>query len=320
MDHHAVMARLQGTSVSGVPESHAYVLVERLHLKRCQLAIGRSRTGDATLLVIGAPCRLQRALRTEGLHVHDIPAAIVDFGTPEEVTDTIAVECLAPSIEYEFSVLVSCLLSSLAESEDPARDLMNELSSWRALFSRVPPADRAHEQGLWGELWVLAQSVMLDGLLLGWRGPEGGPADFFMGGYVLEVKTCRAPGTAQLSQKQADLAPGAGWLLLVPLEEDPSGRTCRDLAEVVSSRAVEPSVFFRALRPADLACIRSECPRRFSLLARPTLHPLELVPRVRRADAGVYDIRYKVDLEEETTLTGGSLVEALGRFGVSSAW
>ena len=184
------------------------------------------------------------------------------------------------------------------------------------MFAAARTLSEAEEIGLWGELWTLDRSTLPGSLLPYWRGPEGGVADFFVDGAVLEVKTGRQPGRHHVSQTQVIAADRNGWLLSLLVEHTPTGPSVASLADHLASRFGRSALFEGMSQRGISPSVVERGQRGYSLIGTPSVFLVADVPRVRAADPGVGELRYVVTLDPERALRGQSLREALGTFGL----
>lgn len=95
---------------------------------------------------------------------------------------------------------------------------LGRFSRWRRLLERgAGGLSAARQRGLYGELWAvrsfLAPSLGVAEAVAGWKGPEGAPRDFEVGGVGIEVKTSAANepqvvpvnGERQLDETELDV-------------------------------------------------------------------------------------------------------------------
>jgi hypothetical protein len=200
-----------------------------------------------------------------------------------------------------FAVLAADVVQRLA---DDARwsDVVAIVSEWQELFAPRGKTTAEAELGLWGELWFIAASADVDSLLLGWRGPERDATDFFLNGRSAEVKTSRLHRVHRVSQSQVSRPVGdhPAWLLSLWVKADPASQTTvSSLAELIVQQASDQREAWRRLggagyREGD----RRHFATSYALMEAPEWYPTSMVPRVREADVGVSDLRYRVELDD----------------------
>jgi hypothetical protein len=217
-------------------------------------------------------------------------------------------ECTEGALLDTFLVLVTDVAQRASAAQSlswPA--ISGWVEEWQVLLAHRIPMDMERQLGLWGELWVIAQSNDPDTLIAAWRGPENSATDFFVGGVALEVKTSRGSHTHFVSQKQLDSPAGAAtaYVLSLWVDIDPAeGRSLADLVDGLLSRVSEPAAFLKQV--AQLGYVPADCAQymsRLALLDVPLWFPLDAVPRVRAADPGVSQLRYKITLDADKAVS-----------------
>jgi hypothetical protein len=176
------------------------------------------------------------------------------------------------------------------------------VEEWQTLLLPRGRPSKEVELGLWGELWFIEQSRDVDRALCAWRGPEGDTTDFFHDGIAVEIKASRTERQHFVSQAQVDMPVGLheSWLLSLWVKVDPaSGLTVPGIVDAILARATDQSDALRRIAqsgysPAD----RREYTSGFKLLSEPEWFATSDVPRVRVADPGISQLRYRVALDK----------------------
>lgn len=113
------------------------------------------------------------------------------------------------------------------------------------------------------------------------------------------------------------LAEGAFFLSLA-VDEGAGGETLETLAAKVLATAPHPTLFYEGL--ARIGCSLdtlaiSKRPR--VLVATPAIFKVEDLPRVRKVDPGITDLRFTVTLDPDRALKAGELEAAMQTFGLT---
>jgi hypothetical protein len=224
------------------------------------------------------------------------------YGDRNAVGPAAALLCLDPELFDAFAVLAVDVAKRVRDGGGTWSSMVEAVEEWQTLLARSGQLGAEVEQGLWGELWFLAQAADVDLLFSAWRGPEADATDFFLAGKSVEVKTSRRRRDHHVSCSQVDAPVGAhdGWMLSIWVKPDPaSACTIAQLAEGLLDRARDRAEVLRRLTragysPADRATYRAS----FVVLAEPEWYAITDVPRVRVVDPGVSQLRYRVALDE----------------------
>jgi hypothetical protein len=280
-----------------------------------------SRNGTASLLVPVARVASDTTRLTHGLALRGAPA--VEFARgPERWREPAAVvECREPKLVRTFAAMVAALIARLDTNKKPSWETVAALfAEWERLLGRRHLLKGESELGLWGELWCIARSTRPADLLEGWRGPDAEHVDFFMDGLGLEVKAGRRAGVHIVSQAQVDGGFGDVSIVLMSLHvaADPiRGRSLAEAVRYVSERVANLALFEEKLAAVGYARDdEGAYGRRFAVLQAPALYKAEHVPRVRAADPGVSQIRYRVELPPEAALAGAEADATTSIFGL----
>jgi hypothetical protein len=200
-----------------------------------------------------------------------------------------------------FAVLAADVIQRLGEDARWA-DVVAIVSEWQELFApRGKPTAEA-ELGLWGELWFIAGSLDVDTMLVGWRGPERDATDFFVNGRSAEVKASRAQRVHRVSQSQVTRPAGdhPAWFLSLWVKADPASETTvSTLVDRILTRASDQrDAWVRISNAGYRQGDRRHFGTSYALMQAPEWYPASAIPRVREADPGVSDLRYRVVLDE----------------------
>jgi hypothetical protein len=227
------------------------------------------------------------------------------------------VECIQNGLEQTFMVLARDVAQSVAAfwSRPTAAQVSQALGRWERLLRGRRVLSSEEELGLWGELWFMTLLANIDRGLAAWRGPEGDTIDFVGGGIGVDCKTSRRAGHHFVSQEQLERPVGDYCVYLCSLfvAQDPvAGRTINELIDEIGEKVANQAVFEEKIlltgySRADAASYT----RKLALLEKPSLFPIDLVPRVRVADPGVTDIRFTVDLNSVQPLADKKCIDIL---------
>lgn len=179
--------------------------------------------------------------------------------------------------------------------------LVDAVEEWQTLLAPRGKLAIEAETGLWGELWFIERSTDITRALGAWRGPDGDATDFFVDGKAAEVKTSRTRHQHHVSQSQVDAPVGEheAWLISIWVKSDPTAVTVPELVDRVLERTPDRADalkrFARAgYSPGDRHNFKSG----FAILSEPEWYAASSVPRVRSADVGVSDLRYRITLKD----------------------
>ncbi len=263
----------------------------------------RSRTGLPALIVpikdLG-PAPIGR--RASGCELLGHSSIRFVYGDRDAVGPAAALLCLDPELFDTFAVLAVDVAKRVRDGGGTWSSMVAAVEEWQTLLARPGRLGAEAEEGLWGELWFLAQASDVDLLFSAWRGPEADATDFFLAGKSVEVKTSRRRREHHVSYSQVDAPVGIheGWLVSIWVKPDPASEcTIVHLAEGLLDRASDRAEALRRLTragysPADRASYRAA----FVVLSEPEWYAISDVPRIRVADPGVSQLRYRVALDE----------------------
>lgn len=264
--------------------------------------VARSKTGLAALVLpvkeLGAAATGRRASGCE--LVGHASLRFVHRGREWDGAAA-ALICTEPELVDAFAVLAADVLAR-THGALSWQSIVAVVEEWQTLLTPRGKPSKETELGLWGELWFIEQSRNVGRALSAWRGPDGDATDFFHDGFAAEVKASRTEGQHFVSQAQVDAPVGFhdSWLLSLWAKADPgSVLSVPWLVDAILARAPDQGEALRRLAragysPAD----RREYATSFTLLSAPVWFPVSAVPRVRVADPGVFQLRYRVVLDK----------------------
>jgi hypothetical protein len=224
------------------------------------------------------------------------------FQGRDTVGPAAALLCIDPLLVDAFVVLAVDAAKRLRASGGSWASLQAIVEEWQSLLAPRGRPSAETEMGLWGELWFLSQSADIERAIAGWRGPDGDATDFFLGGKGAEVKTSRLRRQHFVSLAQVDAPVGThdAWMMSIWVKPDPgSSSTVATLAESILNRAHDRGEALRRLARAGYSpAERSGYLATFVVLTEPEWFGAADIPRVRAADPGVSQLRYRVSLDE----------------------
>jgi hypothetical protein len=212
-----------------------------------------------------------------------------------------ALLCLDPDLVDTFAVLADDVLTRMS-GVFTWPSIVALVEEWQTLLMPRGRPSKEAELGIWGELWFIVQSRDVNRTLSCWRGPDGDATDFFYGGVAVEVKASRTERQHFASQAQVEMPVGLhdSWLLSLWVKADPgSGVTVPAVVDAILARATDQAHALRRIAqsgytPAD----RRDYTSGFTLLSEPEWFATPDVPRVRVADPGISQLRYRVVLDK----------------------
>src|SRR5579884_2294670 len=300
VDH--VMAAFSAASSSPAAD---FAITGDARTHRAHLAV--SRRGFASLLIPVPHVEADSTRLTHGMAFSAAKSVEFARGNERWRSPAAVVECREPRLAHTFAALVVGLVGRLEEGRAPTWESVSSLlSEWERLLGRRRVMSGEEELGLWGELWCIARSSKARVLLDAWRGPEAERVDFFLEGLGIEVKVGRRQGVHLVSQAQVDEPLGEApvvFLSMYAMLDPLRGRSLVDLVHDVSDAVDDRAAFEEKL--AGVGYSRDDevaYTKRYALLEPPLLYRREDVPRVRTADAGVYDLRYRVELARDAAM------------------
>jgi hypothetical protein len=275
----------------------------------CQ--IGKSTAGEPALLigVLVAPPRDRPApIVLEHVRVlHDVDCRVSGPGGTEQTERFTVVLCTdsdRPMQEY-FLLTVSAVVLTLG-SVPSRQDVVDAISTLTDLFRSMTQAPRRSIQGLWAELFVLAQAPDLVTLIPCWHSLPESRYDFSAGVQRVEVKS--AAGRVRSHHFSLDqLRPPVGTRVLVAsvfVEGASGGTSSMELFEEVRAQAAGDTTLLlhldRVLRLSLGSAWRQGVEERFDRqLAATSLRFFETqtIPAIDApVPPEVSDIHFRVDL------------------------
>jgi hypothetical protein len=293
----ADLARIWHES-SGVPSGSDYALLAELG---CGF-VGRS-SGGLPAFVLPLPDLPDVAgRRTAGSELLAHRETRLSFGRTDTVSSAAALVCTDSELVDAFAVLVTDLATRIQSSGASWEIVLACVEEWQSLLAPRPRMSAEAELGLWGELWFIHQADDPNTVLGSWRGPERDSTDFFMGGKAVEVKTSKAVRQHHVSQSQVDSPVGLqeSWLLSLWTKADPiQGSSVSSLVDDIRERVRDEADALRRLARAGYSPRDKKAyTTAYMVLAEPEWYSSDSIPRVRSADAGISQLRYRVSLDE----------------------
>ena len=284
--------------------------------------VGRDSQGDPAILIETTGTAGAAALSDfEGRHVrvwHGVSCSVSEAGVEVGREQFSVVTCVDSDdlLKDRFFDAAETLLRSLGET--PAiEELRRVVAGLIELFRLASQPPRGTIQGLWAELWVIAQAREPDVLLDAWHAEPSDAYDFNSGPERLEIKS-----TSQRTRKHnfshRQLQPPTGTRVAIAsvfVESSGGGPTISALVDRLRRRVAEP----RALRRLDYvvastlgadwrsgveasfdAELASESLRFYAVEDIPSL-PSDIPP-------GISDIRYVSDISGVQALTSEEML------------
>lgn len=311
-------------SVAKVARDAEYGLVHDPAWAARNAHLAVTKDGTAALVVPVQRVVTENLRLTHGLALRAAPNVEFVRGADRWREPAAVIECRDPKLVHTFAAMAVALAQRLAHTTVTSLDTVTSLfSEWERLLGRRQLLAGESELGLWGELWCLARTSRKNELLDAWRGPEREHLDLLLDGLGVEVKASRTSGVHFVSQTQLDSSVGQIDLVLLSLHVLPDPIRGRTLPELVRQIAadVDDVVSFEA-KLASVGYSRADeaaYSRRFALVEVPLVFAAEDVPRVRLADPGVSDLRYRVELRPESALRGAVLDRVLDTLALDIA-
>lgn len=232
------------------------------------------------------------------------------------------VECLEDDLLPTFLALAEDVMSKVRGREITADAVVRALGHWEMLLRSRGILSEDAQLGLWGELAFLLATPSPDAALRAWSPGARDPLDFVGNGIGIEVKSGIGRLRHSISQTQVASADGTLVLLFasVWVTPDPSGRSLREMVDLVSSSCSEGSLLEQKLLLTGYSRVHADAyARKFALGAPVALFPASAIPRVRAWDTGVTSIRFTVELDQELALDESTGTQALADFCAVSA-
>ncbi len=297
------------------------ILTPGIEARRALLA--RSKNGAASLLIPVARVGSDVTRLTHGLAIRG--AAEVEFarGATRWTGAAAVVECREPRLMSAFAGLVAAVVARVEAGTNATWESVSSLfAEWERLLARRAILSGESELGLWAELWWIVRSIRGVDLIEGWRGPDAERVDFLLDAFGFEIKAGRRPGVHIVSQDQVDAPLGEAHGLLVSMHVMPDplrGRSLEELVAEAASRASHVAQFEEKLAATGYSRADEEAyHRRYVVLEPPRFYDVADVPRVRAADPGVTNIRFRVELDTNKALSGSRLTSATAVLGIDT--
>ena len=284
--------------------------------------VGRDSQGNPAILIETTGAAGAAALSDfGGRHLrigHGISCSISEAGVEvgrEQFSVVTCVDC-DELLKDRFFDTVETLLRSLGETP-PVDELRRVVAGLIELFRLASQPPRGTIQGLWAELWIIAQARDPQVLLDAWHAEPTDAYDFNSGPERLEIKST-SQGTRKHTFSHRQLKPPRGTRVAIGsvfVESSGGGPTISTLVERIRRRVGNP----QALKRLDYVVAstlgtdwRAGVEASFdSELAAESLrfYMVEAVPSLPSiVPAGVSDIRYVSDLSGTPTLTREELL------------
>ena len=284
--------------------------------------VGRDRQGNPAILIETTGTAGATALSDfEGRHLkigHGVNCSIIEAGVEVGSGQFSVVTCVDSDdlLRERFFDTAETLLRSLGET--PVVDeLRRVVAGLIELFRLATQPPRGTIQGLWAELWIIAQAREPEVLLDAWHAEPTDAYDFNSGPERIEIKS-----TSQRTRKHAfshrQLQPPVGTRVAIAsvfVESSGGGPTISTLVERIRRRVPRPRAQERldyvvastlgtdwrvGVEAAFDSELASDSLRFYTVEAVPSLPP-DIPP-------GVSDIRYVSDLSGAQALAGEEML------------
>jgi hypothetical protein len=299
------------------------VVVEGADLRAAHLAV--SRRGCPSLLVPVPHIGSDSTRLTHGVAVSAATDLEFARGGERWRCPAAVVECRDPRLVRTFAALVGAVVARLGDGPPPSWATVSSLlSEWERLLGRRQLLTGESELGLWGELWCIARSSRAPAMLEAWRGPEAERIDFLLDGLGIEVKVGRRPGVHMVSQSQVEEPLGDAPVVFVSMYvmvEPLRGYGLPELVREVARQLDDAASFEEKLAAVGYSRDDEGAYNKRYVLLEPTLfYRREDVPRVRAADGGVSDLRYRVELTRDLAMATEVRSKVIDVFGLNEAF
>ena len=321
VDWRSVEAAFQ-TLVSGTASAEHEFRVAQV---RRNTFVARSHAGHPSVFFELAQIPEGMAIEAGGLVLRPFRSVVFRLGDREWTAPTAMLSCTQPELSEGFLILAAALIERL-EQRSPILwvDVWALVDEWQALLAQASTLLSAEdEQGLWGELKLLAASTSRDRLAAGYVAGESEDTDFDIGSLSIEVKTARIPLRHHFSVKQTK--PETGELqrkrLVLSLHvqtDSAGGESVSEIAKRLLASVSNPARLLQQLLKRGFDPVSGRNPmRKFSLASREYWFNSADVPHVTKWDDGVLSIRYVAALDQAKSLTGERLRDVESALGVS---
>lgn len=258
--------------------------------------------------------------RFGGIELNRFANARIASGRTHRTGPVLVAACQDFENLWRFAVLAAELdeiLKAEPHAFDTTSDIREHIAEWARFFSRTN-LDVKEALGLWGELEVLLCLGASKRSVECWHGPEAESIDFFGNGVGIEVKTAVDRPVHWFSLDQTRDASRKVFVASVLVREDPVAGLDLDSKVAQIRRSVRGLLDFdrKLLKAGYAPGAASEYRFRCSSVS---LLPANSVPRPRRIDDGVCEIRFSSDLSEVPRLSPArAAAEAARLLGSSS--
>lgn len=264
--------------------------------------VGRSKSGAPAVVVELAGVAGAASRAAAGFELLAYPALECRFGERVWTTAAAVLECSDGSLADAFSVFAADMIDRIGDQ--PTWTLIVEIvEEWLALLRPRPRLTPERELGLWAELWLIHSSDVVDRLLAAWRGPEGDAVDFIVEGHTIEVKASQVELQHHVSLDQVRVASPLrdAWLLSLWVRKGGDGDpSIADLVEQIESTCGDLAATWKRLASAGIARTDASLyTTRYGLRSEPAWFAMADVPRIREADPGISQVRYRVALDPD---------------------
>jgi hypothetical protein len=305
------------------PRESDYSIVTDERFRMAHAFFGRSREGNAALLIplARAPASVTRLTSGLALRAFQQLGFVEQDCARSSWSGPVAVlECLDPRLTTTFAA-VSLGIHEELTGKPTWQSVVDLFGRWEELLGRRRVLSDEAELGLWGELWLLTHTAHPDVLLSAWRAPDGTAFDFLLEGISIEVKTSRRSGSHVVSQSQLEQPAGNARHVLLSLfaQSDPTkGLSLPQLIARVTARLADSVALERGLLAAGYSHVDAEAySRRYAVMSVPQVYDASDVPRVRVADPGVSQLRFRVEMPPDKALAAADLSSVWAALGSS---
>ena len=284
--------------------------------------VGRDSQGNPAILIETTGTAGATALADfEGRHVrvgHGVSCSISEAGVEVGREQFSVVTCVDSDdlLKDRFFDAAETLLRSLGESPT-IEELRRVVAGLIELFRLASQPPRGTIQGLWAELWVIAQAREPEVLLDAWHAEPSDAYDFNSGPERVEIKST-SQRTRKHSFSHRQLQPPTGTRVAIAsvfVESSGGGPTISTLVDRLRRRVAEPRALMRldyvvastlgvdwrrGVESAFDAELASESLHFYTVESIPSL-PSDIPP-------GISDIRYVSDLSGAQALTRGEML------------
>lgn len=306
----------------GVPEtSHGRVYETARVARASRYRVGRDSQGNPVILIETTGTAGAAALLDfKGRHLwigHGVNCLISEAGVKIGREQFSVVTCVDADdlLRDRFFEAAETLLRTLGET--PLLDKLRQvITGLIELFKLTTQPPKGTVQGLWSELWIIAQAYEPEILLNAWHAEPRDVYDFNNGRERLEVKSSSQRNRRHIFSHQ-QLKPPVGTRVVIAsvyVESSGGGPTISTVVEQIRRRVISPQALQRldyvvastlgtnwrsGVESAFDSELATESLRFYSVGSVPSL-PSDIPPEVS-------DIRYSSDLSTAQTLTEGEM-------------